>query len=101
MPEPLASLAAELEDFHQQRRPVVFEWNALHLVEEHLFVICHIILCHVSHHLMSYVTWSSNGMRCTWLKNICLSYVTSSYVMCHIILCHMSRGLRMECAALG
>ena len=37
MPEPLASLAAELEDFHQQRRPVVFEWNALHLVEEHLF----------------------------------------------------------------
>ena len=31
--------------------------------------ICHIILCHMSHHFMS--------------------YVTSSYVICHIIVCHM------------
>ena len=42
--------------------------------------VCHIILCHMSHHLMSY------GLPRGWL--VPGVYVTSSYVICHIILCH-------------
>ena len=44
-PEPLAGLAAELEHFHEQRRPVIFERNALHLVEEHLCLCVCVCVC--------------------------------------------------------
>ena len=39
--------------------------------------VCHIILCHMSHHL---ICLSCTGLP-KWLR-----YVTSSYVICHIIL---------------
>jgi hypothetical protein len=37
--QPLASLAAELYQFHQEWRAVIFKGNALHLIEEHPWVV--------------------------------------------------------------
>ena len=57
-----------------------------HVQERAIPSLCHIILCHMSHHLMSYVTSSHTGeSNPVIMSHHLMSYVTSSYVICHII----------------
>ena len=77
IPEPLGGLTAELEHFHEQRWPVIFERNALHLVEEHLCVcvrererkrerVCVYIYIHT--HTHTHIFISTHANLCAILK---------------------------------